>query len=136
MFGSPETTTGGRALKFYSSIRLDVRRISDIKDGDHIIGHRMKAKAVKNKVATPKKETELDLYYPGESDITGFDKMGDLVNYGVANGVVEKSGAWYSYKTERIGQGVANAAALLRDTPEMAAKIVAQIKAVREKNAK
>ena len=76
MFGSPETTTGGRALKFYASIRLDVRRVSDIKDGDRIIGHTMKAKGVKNKVGTPKKETLLDLYYPGEFDIVGFDKMG------------------------------------------------------------
>ena len=133
MFGSPETTTGGRALKFYASIRLDVRRVSDIKDGDRIIGHTMKAKGVKNKVGTPKKETLLDLYYPGESDIVGFDKMGDLVNYGTANGVVDKSGAWYAYGNERIGQGLANASAFLRANPEMAAKIVAQIKAVREK---
>ena len=133
MFGSPETTTGGRALKFYASIRLDVRRVSDIKDGDRIIGHTMKAKGVKNKVGTPKKETLLDLYYPGESDIVGFDKMGDLVNYGTANGVVDKSGAWYAYGNERIGQGLANASAFLRANPKMAAKIVAQIKAVREK---
>ena len=133
MFGSPETTTGGRALKFYASIRLDVRRVSDIKDGDRIIGHTMKAKGVKNKVGTPKKETLLDLYYPGESDIVGFDKMGDLVNYGTANGVVDKSGAWYAYGNERIGQGLANASAFLRANPKMAAKIVAQITAVREK---
>ena len=133
MFGSPETTTGGRALKFYASIRLDVRRVSDIKAGDRIIGHTMKAKGVKNKVGTPKKETLLDLYYPGESDIVGFDKMGDLVNYGTANGVVDKSGAWYAYGNERIGQGLANASAFLRANPKMAAKIVAQIKAVREK---
>ena len=133
MFGSPETTTGGRALKFYASIRLDVRRVSDIKAGDRIIGHTMKAKGVKNKVGTPKKETLLDLYYPGESDIVGFDKMGDLVNYGTANGVVDKSGAWYAYGNERIGQGLANASAFLRANPEMAAKMITQIKAVREK---
>ena len=133
MFGSPETTTGGRALKFYASIRLDVRRVSDIKEGDRIIGHTMKAKGVKNKVGTPKKETLLDLYYPGESDIVGFDKMGDLVNYGTANGVVDKSGAWYAYGNERIGQGLANASAFLRANPEMAAKMITQIKAVREK---
>ena len=133
MFGSPETTTGGRALKFYASIRLDVRRVSDIKEGDRIIGHTMKAKGVKNKVGTPKKETLLDLYYPGESDIVGFDKMGDLVNYGTANGVVDKSGAWYAYGNERIGQGLANASAFLRTNPEMAAKMITQIKAVREK---
>jgi recombination protein RecA len=133
MFGSPETTTGGRALKFYSSVRLDVRRTADIKDGDHIIGHNMKVKAVKNKVATPKKETLLDLYYPGESDILGFDKMGDLVTYAEQLGVAEKSGSWYSFKGERIGQGKHNAAGFLRDNPEIAAKIVAQIQAVREK---
>jgi recombination protein RecA len=134
MFGSPETTTGGRALKFYSSIRLDVRRRGALKDGDVEIGHQMEVKAIKNKVGSPKRSTLLDLYYPDASEHeAGFDKMGDLVNYGVANGVVEKSGAWYSYKTERIGQGIANAASLLRDNPAMAAKIVAQIKAVREK---
>ncbi len=133
MFGSPETTTGGRALKFYSSIRIDVRRVSDIKNGDHIIGHVMKAKAVKNKVATPKKESLLDLYYPGESDITGFDKMGDLVKYAEQLGVAEKSGSWYSFGKDRIGQGLDNAASFMRDNPEMAAKMVAQIKAVREK---
>jgi recombination protein RecA len=133
MFGSPETTTGGRALKFYASVRLDVRRVSDIKEGDHIIGHTMKTKAIKNKVATPKKETLLDLYYPGESDILGFDKMGDLVNYGTANGVIDKSGSWYAYGKDRIGQGLSNAAAFLRDNPETRDKVVAQIKAVREK---
>ncbi len=133
MFGSPETTTGGRALKFYSSIRIDVRRVSDIKNGDHIIGHVMKAKAVKNKVATPKKESLLDLYYPGESDIIGFDKMGDLVKYAEQLGVAEKSGSWYSFGKDRIGQGLDNAASFMRDNPEMAAKMVAQIKAVREK---
>jgi recombination protein RecA len=132
MFGSPETTTGGRALKFYSSIRLDVRRVADIKDGDHIIGHTIKTKAIKNKVATPKKESLLDLYYPGESDITGFDKMGDLVTYAEQLGVAEKSGSWYSFKGERIGQGLAKAASFMRENPEMAAKMVAQIKAVRE----
>jgi recombination protein RecA len=133
MFGSPETTSGGRALKFYSSVRLDVRRVGDIKDGDHIIGHKIKAKAIKNKVASPKKETELDLYYPGESDIVGFDKMGDLVNYATANSVVDKSGSWYAYKGERIGQGIANASALLRENPEMRDAIIAAIKAKREK---
>jgi len=132
MFGSPETTTGGRALKFYSSVRLDVRRVSDIKDGDRIIGHTIKAKAVKNKIATPKKESLLDLYYPGESDITGFDKMGDLVKYAEQLGVAEKSGSWYSFGKDRIGQGLANAASFMRDNPEMAAKMVAQIKSARE----
>lgn len=135
MFGSPETTTGGRALKFYSSVRLDVRRVSDIKDGDRFIGHNMKVKAIKNKVATPKKETILDLYYPGESDIKGFDRMADLVKYAEGLGVAEKSGAWYSFGKDRIGQGLANAAALMRDNPDMVTKMIEQIKAVREKKA-
>lgn len=133
MFGSPETTTGGRALKFYSSVRLDVRRVADIKDGDHIIGHTMKAKAIKNKVGTPKKETLLDLYYPGESDINGFDKMGDLVKFAEQLGVAEKSGSWYSFGKDRIGQGLHNAAAFMRDNPELVTKMVAQIRAMREK---
>jgi recombination protein RecA len=130
MFGSPETTTGGRALKFYASVRLDIRRVATIKDGDRAIGHTMKVKAIKNKVATPYRETTLDLYWPGESDIVGFDKMGDLITYGVGQAVVERSGAWYSFKTERIGQGLSNASAALRDNPEWAAKI---LKAIKEK---
>jgi recombination protein RecA len=130
MFGSPETTTGGRALKFYASVRLDIRRVSDIKDGDRIIGHTLKVKGVKCKVGTPKKETLLDLYYPGESDIVGFDKMGDLVKYAAKLEVVDKSGAWYAFKGERIGQGAANAAAFLRDNEETRVNI---IKAIREK---
>jgi recombination protein RecA len=135
MFGSPETTTGGRALKFYSSVRLDVRRTADIKDGDHIIGHNMKVKAVKNKVATPKKETVLDLYYPNESDILGFDKMGDLVTYAEQLGVAEKSGSWYSFKGERIGQGKHNAAAYLLEHREVRENMLSRIQAAREKKA-
>ncbi|MDX2043924.1 MAG: recombinase RecA, partial [Acidobacteriota bacterium] len=100
MFGSPETTTGGRALKFYSSARIDIRRITQIKDGDSIIGNRTKVKIVKNKVAPPFREAEFDIMY-GE----GISKEGDLIDLGVAHNLVEKSGSWYSYKGERIGQG-------------------------------
>ena len=133
MFGSPETTSGGRALKFYSSVRIDARRVADIKDGDHIIGHTMKVKAIKNKIGTPKKETHLDLYYPGESDILGFDKMGDLVTYAEQLGVAEKSGSWYSFKGERIGQGKHNAAAYLLEHREVRENMLSRIQAVREK---
>jgi recombination protein RecA len=100
MFGNPETTTGGRALRFYSSIRIDVRRIAQVKDGDVIIGGRTKIKFVKNKVAPPFKEVEVDLLYKG-----GYDRVGDLLDYASSINVVDKSGAWYSYKGERIGQG-------------------------------
>lgn len=124
MFGSPETTSGGRALKFYSSVRIDVRRIADIKDGDKIIGHDMKLKIVKNKVGTPKKEAVLGLYYPGESEIVGFNKSGDLIDYAVGLELVEKSGAWYSYKGERIGQGRMNASVFLNENPEYREKIL------------
>ena len=101
MFGSPETTTGGRALKFYSSVRVDIRRIAAIKDGDAIIGNRTKVKIVKNKLASPFREAEFDIIY-GE----GISKEGDLIDLGVANNVIEKSGSWFSYKGERIGQGL------------------------------
>jgi recombination protein RecA len=132
MFGSPETTTGGRALKFYSSARLDIRRVSDIKDGDRIIGHNMKVKAIKNKVGTPKRETILDLYYPGESARVGIDRAGDLLGYAERLELIEKSGAWYSYKGERIGQGRANAGMFLRENPEIWAAL---LKACQEKAA-
>jgi recombination protein RecA len=128
MFGSPETTTGGNALKFYSSVRLDIRRIGDIKDGDRIIGHTIKVKAIKNKVGTPKRETTLDLHYPGESSILGFDKYGDLIKYATGLELVEKSGSWYSYKGERIGQGLLNASRFLADNPETANKILSAAK--------
>ena len=113
MFGSPETTTGGRALKFYSSVRVDIRRIAAIKDGDAVIGNRTRAKVVKNKVASPFREAEFDIMYGQGISITG-----DLVDLGVANNVVEKSGSWYSYKGERIGQGRENAKQFLTDHPE------------------
>src|SRR5476651_1728600 len=114
MFGNPETTTGGRALKFYSSMRLDIRRIAAIKDGDAIIGNRTKVKVVKNKVASPFREAEFDIIY-GE----GVSKEGDLLDLGVAQNMVEKSGSWFSYKGERIGQGRENARQFLKDNPDI-----------------
>ena len=114
MFGNPETTTGGRALKFYSSVRIDIRRIAAIKDGDSVIGNRTKVKVVKNKVAAPFREAEFDIIY-GE----GISREGDLIDLGVAQNVVEKSGSWYSYKGERIGQGRENARQFLKDNPDI-----------------
>jgi recombination protein RecA len=114
MFGNPETTTGGRALKFYSSMRLDIRRIAAIKDGDAIIGNRTKVKVVKNKVASPFREAEFDIIY-GE----GVSKEGDLLDLGVAQNLIEKSGSWFSYKAERIGQGRENARQFLKDNPDI-----------------
>ena len=110
MFGNPETTTGGRALKFYSSVRVDIRRIAAIKDGDAVVGNRTKVKIVKNKLASPFREAEFDIIY-GE----GISKEGDLIDLGVANNVIEKSGSWFSYKSERIGQGRENARQFLKD---------------------
>jgi recombination protein RecA len=114
MFGNPETTTGGRALKFYSSIRLDIRRIAAIKDGDVVVGNRTKVKVVKNKVASPFREAEFDIIY-GE----GVSKEGDLLDLGVAQNVVEKSGSWFSYKGERIGQGRETARQFLKDNADI-----------------
>ena len=118
MFGNPETTTGGRALKFYSSIRADIRRIGAIKDGDVVIGNRTKVKLVKNKCASPFREAEFDIIY-GE----GVSKEGDLIDLGVANNMIEKSGSWFSYKGERIGQGRENAKQFLKDNPDIRQKI-------------
>jgi recombination protein RecA len=118
MFGNPETTTGGRALKFYSSVRADIRRIAAIKDGDVVIGNRTKVKLVKNKCAAPFREAEFDIIY-GE----GVSKEGDLVDLGVANNLVEKSGSWFSYKGERIGQGRENAKQFLKDNADIRQKI-------------
>ena len=112
MFGSPETTTGGNALKFYASVRLDIRRIGAIKDRDEVVGNTTRVKVVKNKVAPPFKQVEFDIMY-GE----GISKMGELVDLGVKAGVVEKSGAWYSYGDERIGQGRENAKTVPEDEP-------------------
>jgi recombination protein RecA len=110
MFGNPETTTGGRALKFYASVRVDIRRIAAIKEGETVTGNRTKVKIVKNKLASPFREAEFDIIY-GE----GISKEGDLLDLGVANNVIEKSGSWFSYKGERIGQGRENARQFLKD---------------------
>jgi len=114
MFGNPETTTGGRALKFYSSVRTDIRRIAAIKDGETVIGSRTKVKVVKNKTAPPFREAEFDILY-GE----GISKEGDLLDLGAAQNIVEKSGSWFSYKGERIGQGRENARQFLKDNSDI-----------------
>jgi recombination protein RecA len=123
MYGSPETTTGGNALKFYASVRLDIRRIGSIKDRDEVVGNQTRVKVVKNKLAPPFKQVEFDIMY-GE----GVSKTGELVDFGVKVGVVEKSGAWYSYDSQRIGQGRENAKTFLKGNPEIAAKIEAAIR--------
>lgn len=115
MFGNPETTTGGNALKFYSSVRLDIRRIGAIKRGDEVIGNETRVKVVKNKVAPPFKQCEFEILY-GE----GTSKEGELIDLGVKQGIVDKAGAWYSYKDERIGQGKDNVRQFLRENPQMA----------------
>jgi recombination protein RecA len=119
MFGNPETTTGGNALKFYASVRLDIRRIGALKDGDNIVGGRTRVKVVKNKMAPPFKEAEFDILYG-----TGISREGEIVDLGSEIGVVEKSGAWYSYGGERIGQGREAAKQFLRDHPETAQQIM------------
>ena len=124
MFGSPETTTGGNALKFYSSVRLDIRRIGQIKDKDEVVGNTTRVKVVKNKVAPPFKQVEFDIMY-GE----GISKMGELIDLGVKAGVVDKSGAWFSYGDERIGQGRENAKNFLRENPDIAWQIEDKIRA-------
>jgi len=124
MFGSPETTTGGNALKFYSSVRLDIRRIGAIKDRDEVVGNATRVKVVKNKVAPPFKQVEFDIMY-GE----GISKNGELLDLGVKAGVVEKSGAWYSYLDERIGQGRENAKIFLKENPNIALSIEDKIRA-------
>jgi recombination protein RecA len=118
MFGNPETTTGGRALKFYSSIRVEVRRIGAIKDGESTVGNRTRVKVVKNKVAAPFREAEFDIIY-GQ----GISREGDLLDLAAANNIVEKSGSWYSFESERIGQGRDNAKVFLKENPEKARKI-------------
>jgi recombination protein RecA len=123
MFGNPETTTGGNALKFYSSVRLDIRRIGAIKKGDEVLGNQTRVKVVKNKVAPPFKQTEFDVLYN-----EGISREGEFIDLGVENGVVEKSGAWYSYEGERIGQGKDNARQFLKDHPETSAEIEKRIR--------
>jgi recombination protein RecA len=123
MFGNPETTTGGRALKFYSSVRIDIRRIASLKEGEEVTGSRAKVKVVKNKVAAPFRQAEFDIDY-GE----GISKCGELVDLGVDNKLVVKSGAWYSYGDLRLGQGRDNAKAFLRDNPDLADELEAKIR--------
>ena len=123
MFGNPETTTGGRALKFYASVRVDIRRIAAIKEGDQVIGSRTKVKVVKNKVAAPFRESEFDIIY-GE----GISKQGDLLDLAVNNNIVEKSGAWFSYKGERIGQGRENARQFLKDNKDVTTKLEVEVR--------
>ncbi len=123
MYGSPETTSGGNALKFYASVRLDIRRIGAIKERDEVVGNQTRVKVVKNKLAPPFKQVEFDIMY-GE----GVSKVGELIDLGVKAGVVEKSGAWFSYDSQRIGQGRENAKTFLKENPDMAAKIEAQVR--------
>jgi recombination protein RecA len=123
MFGSPETTTGGNALKFYASVRLDIRRIGSIKDRDTVVGNQTRVKVVKNKMAPPFRQVEFDIMY-GE----GISKTGEILDLGVAAGVVEKSGAWFSAEGERIGQGRENAKQYLREHPEMMATLERKIR--------
>jgi len=124
MFGNPETTTGGNALKFYSSVRMDIRRIGAIKNGEEVVGSMTRVKVVKNKVAPPFRETEFEIMYG-----TGISKEGELIEWGVLHNMVEKSGSWYSYKGERIGQGKDNARLFLQQHPEVAKDIEGQIRA-------
>jgi len=121
--GNPETTTGGRALKFYASLRIDVRRMTSIKEGDAIVGNRVKVKIVKNKMAPPFRDAEFDIIY-GE----GISRDGDLVDMGVTTGLIEKSGTWYSYKGERVGQGRDNVKKLFKENAKLAADIEAEIR--------
>jgi recombination protein RecA len=123
MFGNPETTTGGRALKFYSSVRIDIRRIAAIKDGDQVTGSRTKVKVVKNKVAAPFREAEFDIMY-GE----GISKEGDLIDLAVVQNILEKSGSWFSYKGERIGQGRENAKQFLKENKDILAKLEMEVR--------
>lgn len=123
MFGSPETTTGGNALKFYASVRIDIRRIGQIKDRDEVVGNQTRVKVVKNKVAPPFKQVEFDIMY-GE----GISKTGELIDLGVKAGIVEKSGSWYSYNSERIGQGRENSKTFLKENPDVADHIEAAIR--------
>ena len=118
MFGNPETTTGGNALKFYSSVRLDIRRIGSIKKGDEVVGNETRVKVVKNKVAPPFKQAEFDIMYGG-----GISREGEIIDLGVQAGIVDKAGAWFSYNGTRIGQGKDNVREYLKEHPEMAFEI-------------
>ena len=124
MFGSPETTTGGNALKFYASVRLDIRRTGAIKKGDEVVGNETRVKVVKNKVAPPFRQANFEILY-GE----GISREGEIIEFGVAQGLIEKSGAWYSYNGDRIGQGRENVRNFLRENPEIARHVETQIRA-------
>jgi recombination protein RecA len=124
MFGSPETTTGGNALKFYASVRLDIRRIGSVKEGEEVVGNETRVKVVKNKVAPPFKQTEFEIYYGA-----GISRNGEIVDLGVANNLIEKSGAWYAYKGEKIGQGKKNAVNYLAEHPATAKEIEDKLRA-------
>jgi len=123
MFGSPETTTGGNALKFYSSVRMDIRRTGSVKEGDEVVGNETRVKVVKNKVAPPFRQAEFQIMYG-----SGANRLGEVVDLGVKQGLIEKSGAWYSYKGNKIGQGKANACRFLQDNPEIGIEIEAEIR--------
>jgi recombination protein RecA len=123
MFGNPETTTGGNALKFYASLRLEIRRIGQIKERDEVVGNQTRVKVVKNKLAPPFRQVEFDIIY-GE----GISKVGELIDLGVKAGVVEKSGAWFSYDSQRVGQGRENAKQFLRDHPDVGDKIEIKVR--------
>ncbi|MBD78226.1 MAG: recombinase RecA [Crocinitomicaceae bacterium] len=118
MFGSPETTTGGNALKFYASVRLDIRRIGSVKEGDEVVGNETRVKVVKNKIAPPFKQAEFQILY-GE----GFNRMGEIIDLGVKNGIVDKAGAWFSYNGSKLGQGKGNSSKFLKENPEIANEI-------------
>ena len=123
MFGSPETTTGGNALKFYASVRLDIRRTGAVKDGDEIVGNETRVKVVKNKVSPPFKQAEFQILYG-----KGIYRMGEVIDLGVKQGLIDKSGAWYAYNGDKIGQGKANAAKFLIDNPDIAGVIEAKLR--------
>jgi recombination protein RecA len=123
MFGNPETTTGGNALKFYASVRLDIRRIGAIKNGEEVVGNMTRVKVVKNKVAPPFREAEFEIMYG-----SGISREGEIIELGVLNGLVEKSGSWYAYKSERIGQGKDNTRTFLQQHPEIAREIEGQLR--------
>jgi recombination protein RecA len=127
MYGSPETTTGGNALKFYASVRLDIRRTGSVKARDEIVGNNVRVKVVKNKVAPPFREVEFDIMY-GE----GISKLGEIIDLGVKAGVIEKSGSWFSWNSQRIGQGRDNVREFLRANPDIANQIEAQVRGARE----
>ncbi|MEA2328507.1 MAG: recombination protein RecA, partial [Thermoanaerobaculia bacterium] len=123
MFGNPETTTGGRALKFYSSIRIDIRRTNQIKDGEEVVGSRVKVKVVKNKCAAPFRHAEFDVGY-GE----GISKTGELIDIGIENKIIEKSGSWFSYGDVRLGQGRENAKLFIKENPDLSGEIEARVR--------